>query len=283
MRRRPSLAVGDPPTSRRRSTLLVLVLASLSVLLLDATGGGVVEGLRDGAVDALAPVRSGAGAVLGPVGDLADGLGGGDDDLDEENERLRRRVDELEGERAAVAAGERSLRHALALLEIGWLGDVPAVGARVVGAPVSNFEETVELDKGSGDGVAEGMPVVAARGLVGRVVEVSSQRARVRLLTDPVSAVAVRLVRSGDTSSAEGAGSDEALSALFVETTTRLRPEDLAVTSGLEGGAFPADIPVGRVEEAAPEPGQLSQDVRLRPTVDLDRLDLVRVLRWVPA
>ncbi|MCI3950471.1 MAG: rod shape-determining protein MreC [Acidimicrobiales bacterium] len=160
------------------------------------------------------------------------------------------------------------------------MGDVPAVGARVVGAPVSNLEQTVEIDKGSDDGVAEGMPVVAADGLVGRVAEVSGRRSRVRLITDPASAVGVRLVGSGDTGSAEGEGPGRDLSLLFVEPGTEVERDELVVTSGLEGAAFPADVPVAHVVEAATRPGELSQDVSVRPAADLGRLELVRVLQW---
>jgi rod shape-determining protein MreC len=264
---------------RSRSTLTLLVLASLSAILLDARGPGVVDTVRDGAVDALAPVRSVTAGAVEPVGDLLAGIAGYDD-LEQENERLRQRVDELEGERHASTSERRSLREALDLLEVPWLGDVPAVGARVVGAPVSNLEQTVELDKGSDDGVAEGMPVVASDGLVGRVEEVSGRRSRVRLVTDPGSAVGVRLVGSGDPGSAEGEGPERDLSVLFVEPGTEVEPDELVVTSGLEGAAFPADIPVGHVVEATTRPGELSQDVTLRPAADLGRLELVRVLQW---
>jgi rod shape-determining protein MreC len=264
---------------RSRSTLTLLVLASLSAILLDAQGPGLVDGVRDGAVDALAPVRSVTGAALEPVGDLLAGVAGYDD-LEQENEELRERVDELEGERSGDTSDRRSLREALALLDVPWVGDVPAVGARVVGAPVSNLEETVELDKGSDDGIAEGMPVVAADGLVGRVAEVSGRRSRVRLITDPGSAVGVRLVGSGDPGSAEGEGSDRDLSVLFVEPGTKVEAGELVVTSGLEGAAFPADVPVGHVVEAKARPGELSQDVTLRPAADLGKLELVRVLQW---
>ena len=264
---------------RSRSTLTLLVLASLSAILLDTRGPGVVDQVRDGAVDALAPVRSVTGSALEPVGDLLAGVAGYDD-LEQENEALRARVDELEGEQSARTSDRRSLREALAVLEVPWVGDVPAVGARVVGAPVSNLEQTVELDKGSDDGIAEGMPVVAADGLVGRVAEVSGRRSRVRLITDPGSAVGVRLVGSGDPGSAEGDGPDRDLSVLFVEPGTEVERDELVVTSGLEGAAFPADIPVGHVVEAATRPGELSQDVTLRPAADLDRLELVRVLQW---
>jgi rod shape-determining protein MreC len=264
---------------RSRSTLTLLVLASLSAILLDARGPGVVDTVRDGAVDALAPVRSATGGALEPVGDLLAGVAGYDD-LEQENQELRERVDELEGERSAGTSERRSLREALALLDVPWVGDVPAIGARVVGAPVSNLEQTVELDKGSADGIAEGMPVVAADGLVGRVAEVSGRRSRVRLVTDPGSAVGVRLVGSGDPGSAEGEGPGRDLSLLFVEPGTKVGRDELVVTSGLEGAAFPADVPVGHVVEATTRPGQLSQDVTVRPAADLGRLELVRVLRW---
>ena len=275
------MALGNAPPSRRppRSALVLLVLASLSAMTLDARGPGVVEGVRDGAVDALAPVRSAVGGVLEPAGDLVAGMTGYGE-LEDENAELRQRVAELEGGEAGENASRRALRRALALLEVPWVGDVPSVGARVVGAPVSNLEQTVELDKGADAGVAEDMPVVAADGLVGRVVEVSRRRARVRLVTDPASAVGVRLVGSSDTGSAEGDGPGRDLSLLFVEPDTRVRRDVLAVTSGLEGAAVPADRPVGRVAEVDARPGELAQDVTLEPAADLDRLELVRVLRW---
>jgi rod shape-determining protein MreC len=121
---------------------------------------------------------------------------------------------------------------------------------------------------------------VAADGLVGRVEEVSGRRSRVRLITDPGSAVGVRLVGSGDPGSAEGGGPGRDLSVLFVEPGTEVERDELVVTSGLEGAAFPADIPVGHVVEAATRPGELSQDVTLRPAADLGQLELVRVLQW---
>jgi rod shape-determining protein MreC len=262
-----------------RSTLVLLLLASLSAMALDARGPGLVDEVRDGAVDALAPVRSAAGGVLEPVGDLVAGVAGYDE-LEDENTELRQRVDELEGDEAERTASRRSLRRALALLEVPWVGDVESVGARVVGAPVSNLEQTVELDAGADEGVAEGMPVVAADGLVGRVVEVSGRRSRVRLVSDPASAVGVRLVGSDDTGSAEGDGPGRDLSVLFVEPDTKVRRDELVVTSGLEGAAFPADLPVGFVTEAEARSGELAQDVTVRPAADLDRVELVRVLRW---
>ncbi len=112
------------------------------------------------------------------------------------------------------------------------------------------------------------------------MAEVSGRRARVRLVTDPASAVGIRLTGSGDPGSAEGEGPGRDLSLLFVEPGTKVERDELVVTSGLEGAAFPADVPVGHVVGATTRPGELSQDVHVRPAADLGRLELVRVLQW---
>ena len=58
---------------------------------------------------------------------------------------------------------------------------------------------------------------------------------------------------------------------------------EAVVTSGLQQGLFPPQIPVGRVRGAKITPGQLEQEVTIEPVVDLDRLELVRILIWEPA
>lgn len=268
-------------TGRPRLTLLFLVLSSATVITLDFRGDGteLIDAVRDGAGDALAPVRAAAGDVLDPVGDALSGLTGYGD-LEAENEVLRGRLAELEG---AALAGEEAARErdTLAnLLELQGLGDIPSVGARVISVPISNFEQTIELDKGSSDGITEDMPVVTGTGLVGQVVSVSSDRSTVRLITDPAASVGVRLERSGDVGSAEGDGPGRSLAMAFVETATAVGRQELARTSGLEGAVFPGGIPVGRVVQSRAGAGELEQRVELEPIADLEHLSVVRILRW---
>lgn len=270
-------------TARPRFTLLFLVLSSATVITLDQRGdsSAVIEGVRDGAGDVLAPVREAAGDVLDPVGDALSGLTGYGD-LEAENEALRQRLAELEGSDLAgeAAADERDALQELLGLE--GVGDITSVGARVVSVPISNFEQTIELDKGSTDGVVEDMPVVTGTGLVGQVVSVSRHRATVRLLTDPAASVGVRLERSLDVGIAEGDGPGRPLGVSLVETASDVRPGELVRTSGLEGAVFPGGIPVGRVVERSAGAGDLEQRVELEPIVDLEHLAVVRILLWSP-
>jgi rod shape-determining protein MreC len=201
-------------------------------------------------------------------------------DLEDENAELRARLAELEGAELQSEEAERELRQLQELLDVDWVGDIPSVGARVVTTPVSNYEQTIELDKGTEDGVEEGMPVVTGSGLAGQVVSASDRRATVRLVTDPDSRIAVRLRTSGDLGLVTGEGPDEPLSVDFVEPGTEVHAAELLTTSGLEGAVLPGGIPVGRVVERAQ--GDLEQSVDIRAVADLEHLELVRVLQWTP-
>jgi rod shape-determining protein MreC len=267
---------------RSRATLAFLVLTSVTVITLDARddGAGVVDRVRDTATDAFAPVRDAAGAVLSPVGNVFSGITNYDD-LEDEVARLRSELAERRVAPAQARDAEAQLDELLAQAELAWVRDYPQVPARVVSAPVSNFEQTIELDKGRRDGIAVDMPVIASGGLVGRVVDVSGKRSVVRLITDPRSAIGVRIGAAAETGIAEGEGPGRSLSVGFVEVNADVKRGDLAITSGLEGGSdlYPADVPVGRVVRARKIEGALQQRVELEPLADVGHLRFVKVIR----
>ncbi|HUF32967.1 MAG TPA: rod shape-determining protein MreC [Acidimicrobiales bacterium] len=267
---------------RTRFTLLFLVLFSITIITLDfRSDAGVLGAVRDGAADALAPVRDAVGAVFSPVGDTVGGITGYGE-LEEENARLRDRIAELEGEGHRDEGAAAELGEALRLMRLDDVAGAPTVAARVVSAPISNFEQTIELDRGSKHGIAVDMPVVTGAGLVGRVVNVSGSRATVRLVTDPASAVAVRL-HSGETGVAEGDGPRRPLSLGLIDIGADVSERDVVVTSGLEGSAlpsyFPAGLVVGRVVSVEPAPGEQQLDIRIEPVADLANLRYVRVVQ----
>ncbi len=267
---------------RSRATLLFLILTSVTVITLDfrGDGSGVIGRVRDIAADGLAPVRDGADAVLSPVSHAFSGITGYDD-LEDENARLKARIAELQGRSVVNEDAAAQLRDLLALNKLDWVGDVPQVAAQVVGAPVSNFEQTIELDRGKDDGIDVDMPVVTGDGLVGLVVEASGRRSMVRLITDPGSSVGVRVSRSGEPGIAAGEGPDRMLSVGFIEVDADVRVGDLFVTSGLEGGSdlYPSSIPVGTVTRARKVEGELQQRVLLRPLAKMGDLRYVKVLQ----
>lgn len=267
--------------TRPRFVLLLLILTAITLLTLDGrgTGSGLINKVRGGARDAFAPVSRAANRVFQPVGNFFEGtLHYGD--LKNENARLRAQNEELRGKALQAQDAERERQSLLDQLNLTFVGDIPTVRARVVNTAASNFELTVEIDRGTDAGVAKGMPVVGGAGLVGKVVEASRKRATVLLLTDTSFSVGVRLSASGDVGVADGQGAHKPLNVRLIAPDTKVDKGEVVVTSGLQQSVFPPGIPVGKVASARTPPGALQQEVTLDPVVDLRRLEYVTVLQW---
>ena len=273
------MAVYRGRTTRRRSVVVLLVLTAVTLITLDQRGSGPISTVKGWARDAKAPVENAVNHVIDPVSDWFDGIARAGS-LKSENAHLRKQLAEARGtasqSRNAVRENERLTK----LLHLQFAQDVPSVAARVVDGAPSNFENTVVINRGTHHGVAKGMPVVSGDGLVGRVTEVSKDRATVLLLTDRDFGVGVRLEDTGAQGVANGVAGRSMLALNFVDPDATVKRGELAVTSGLEGARFPPDIPVGTVVSATKHTGDLQQTIALRPLADLETLEFVKVLQW---
>lgn len=270
-------------SSRRRFVFVLLLLTSISLITLDLGGSssGAIGSLRRGAHDVFAPIQSTADHVISPVGDFFGGMTRYGH-VKSENARLKARLAAIEASGLRESDAQRQLKELLDLQHLTWANDLPSMVARVVSTSPSNFQVTVELDRGTAAGIRKGMPVVTAVGLVGRVVEVSKERSTVLLITDGESHVGIRFSGSGDTGVANGAGARQAIPVTFVDAGTSIAPNEVVTTSGLQNAIFPPGIPVGRVRSVAPAADKLALDVTIEPVVDLTHLEFLKVLVWVP-
>ncbi len=270
---------------RRRTwlRLALLVVTAIALLTLDARGsGGVLDTARGAAQEVLGPVRRFGDWVTGPIRNAWQGLIGFDE-LETENAQLRGELAQARASVLRVGELERDRQELLALLDArDVVRAIPRVTARVIDAPVSNFERTILLDRGSRDGIRQGMPVESGDGLIGRVVEVNPSWASVELLTDPNFDVGVRIVRSGDGGLASGLGPRRELDVSYIELETVVIPGETVVTSGFEGSTFPAGMLVGTVTDVEPDAVRGAQRVTVHPAADLERLRWVQVLLYEP-
>jgi rod shape-determining protein MreC len=269
---------------RHRFVLVLLALTSVTVLTLDYRGGGTgaLESVRSTARDAFAPIQSAADHAVSPVAGLFDTVihyG----DLKSQNAALRRQLDAARADAIRGADADRERQGLLALQGLDYAGGLASVPARVVSSTPTNFQLTITLDHGTDSKLAVGMPVVTNAGLVGRVTEVSKLRSTVLLITDPSSNIGVRLANSGKTGVVKGSGAGAPLPMDLIDVDVPVAPDEPVVTSGLEKGLFPPQIPVGRVRSAKAPPGALQQDILVDPSVDLGSLEFVRVLLWTPS
>ena len=199
----------------------------------------------------------------------------------QENDRLRARLARLDQQHeqlTAEALENRRLRSLLSLRErVG--GQV--IAAQVIGRDVSPFFRVtrVEVDRGERDHVREGMPVVAARGLVGQIRRTWGRYSDVLLAVDEGSAVDVIIQRTGSRGMLRGTGEDDRYMSRieYLGRDDDVRVGDLVHTSGL-GQRFPASILVGRITRVVRADSGKFQEVEVAPAVDFSTLDEVLVL-----
>ena len=269
-------------TGRSRLTLILLLVTSVTLLTLDFRGFGPIQSAQDAMRDAFQPIENGVSNVFGPVTDSWSAITEYDD-LEEENAQLRAELDGLRADSISTSNAEQELAAILTELEIEYLDQIPRTTARTVGQ-IGNFSDfTVEIDKGSNDGIAVQMPAVTSGGLIGQVIEVGANRSRIGLMTDPDFNVGVRLVGLDEIAVASGSGDGEPLiieSGIDAETVVQVGTS--AVTSGVHGSLYPPDIPVGLVSDVSVDETTLNQVLEITPTADVENLTFVTVLLYTP-
>jgi rod shape-determining protein MreC len=265
------------PGTRRRTILVLLVVTAVALITLDVGGSGSISTVRGGARDVVNPITGAVDTLVSPVGDWIDGVRGAAS-LKDENARLRRRLDDARGQEDAARAATEENRELKRLLDLPF-DEANSIAAQVVDGAPGNFEHTVQIGKGSSDGVAVDMPVVTGAGLVGSVRAVSRDQATVLLLQDPASGVGVQIEESGTNAVAKGRGDGSAVRLDFVDPAAEVGQGQLVYTSGQRDSRFPGGIPVGTVSAVSKTRGDLQQSVLVAPSVDFSRLDYVKVLR----
>jgi len=193
-----------------------------------------------------------------------------------ENRRLREDVERLNEEVTRLREQAQATQRLERLLAFRTQFPGRAIGARVIGRDSSQWFAVILVDRGSQDGVRRNAPVVAAEGLVGRVLAVTPTTAQVLLISDARSAVGVVLQQSREAGVVEGQG-QTLLRLKYISRSREITPGELLVTSGLSG-MFPRGLPVGAVASVVREQGALYQEAVVRPAASLDHLEEVLIL-----
>ncbi len=274
---------------RRRAALAVFI--GLSVVMLTAyfgeSAGGVFHTLQRGAQEALAPFETGTDRALKPFRDLF-GWFGDTIDAKDENERLQGEVEALRKRLAEADTATRDASQLRGLVKLGRQDGFPQgtdpLAARVIAHSPTIWYSTVKIDKGSGDGVEENQPVIAAGGLVGKVTRVTGGTSEVTLITDASSAVSAQVMPNGANGIVKPElGKPEDLLLDFIQKGRRVTKGTTVVTSGFRSSEvesrFPRGIPIGRVSRVDLDEVELYQRVHVQPFADLRRIDFVQVLR----
>lgn len=278
------MAPVSPGHKPSRTVLVLLLLASFTVITLDVRGGpdSPVEPVRSAVGSVLGPAESAAAAVVRQFRAVPDffhtnaGLRADVARLKAQNDALRGRlaVTDVDRNRAAeldaLLASSRSTGYSL-------------VPARVVAmGPAQSFSRTVTIDAGTSSGVHPDMTVLNGDGLVGRVVHANRTTATVLLIVDQESVVGGRLGSDMEVGFVRGrgdVGNGARLDLDLVDSSASPGRDDVVVTWGSRNGApYVSGVPIGRVLAVYSSPRQLSQRAVVQPFVDFSSLDTVGVV-----
>jgi rod shape-determining protein MreC len=267
--------------TRGRFLLAAVVVSSLLLITIDSgNGSGAVASLRSTAHNIISPVQSVVNDAFQPLRDVAGGITTYGS-LKNENEELRRQISDLRGQLRHIRGVGNELPELEKLLDLPTVADATGIAARVTAGAPGNFERTVTLDKGSSEGLRVGYPVVTGDGLVGTITQVAGHSANVTLLDSPTLGVGVRLT----TSNTEGitvakAGERNLTIGFLSDSNVKAQKGELVLTSASANEAFPPDIVVGTVVSYSKPLQDLAPTITIAPTVNLDDLDFVKVLRF---
>lgn len=266
---------------RRRIVLVLLLVTSLALITLDSRdgGGGLVASIRSTSRDALSPAQNAVEDLTKPVSEWWSGTFSAGR-LARENKRLKRELGVVHGGLATGRAATRENRLLRANQSLTFAPDIQNVAAEVIAASPGNFEDTIAINRGTADGVAIGMPVVAGEGVIGRISGVARSRSTIRLITDPYSGIGVRFSLTNTFAVAKGRSGSALMRVDFVAPDTTVKKGEFIVTSGLQNAAYPSGLPVGKVASVKRSAANLDQTIYALPLVDMRRIQFVRVLLW---
>lgn len=272
----------QPRRSRPLILLLVVILGAFVIIILDTRGY-------------LYPINNALQSMFRPINiTLTEARGTSVDFIQTARDfrTLRQRNNELEAlverltvenlQLAEVVLENEQLRTFLEFAQTNPTYDFRGgqIIARVISEGSNPYSNTIRIDLGETHGIRQGMPVVTDRGLVGRIVDVQAYTSTILLFNDAYSSVNAMTQTSRAPGVLKGRTGQHPLLDL-IPPDIEVSVGEIVITSGL-GSRFPKGIVVGQVVELLQNDNQAFQQAIVRPTVDLDRLELVLVITSFP-
>ena len=201
------------------------------------------------------------------------------DTLKQENQDLHQKNNEYEEklrELESIKAENETLKQYLNLTQR--YKDYKTVPANIINRDISNYSKTIVINVGAKDGIKENMTVIAAEGLVGYVIAVTENTAKVQTIIDSSSSTSCLLSTSRDSIVCKGVLNDKKnIKAMYIATDATVAQGDTIETSGL-GGIYPKGIYVGTILKIENSTDLSNRYALVELGVDFDKLETVLVV-----
>ncbi|MFH1459102.1 MAG: rod shape-determining protein MreC [Candidatus Omnitrophota bacterium] len=149
--------------------------------------------------------------------------------------------------------------------------------AQVIGKEPTNWLDSLIINKGTNHNIFINQPIMDASGLIGKIIEVGNDWAKVLLISDLNSRVVVLVQRTREEGMLEGIGRGMCrLKYLPLDADVKLN--DIVISAGV-GGVYPKGLLVGRVESIRLQRGGIYKSCIIKPAVKLSQVEEVLCLK----
>lgn len=194
-------------------------------------------------------------------------------ELQEKNSKLEQSLRELEN----IRTENETLKEYLGLTEK--YGEYKTIPGYVINKEISNYSKTIIINIGKEDGIEENMTVIADEGLVGHVISVTENTAKIRTIVDTSSSISCLMSSGKDSIVCKGTlDNNSELKAMYIPTDANLVQGDSVDTSGL-GGIYPKGIHVGTVKKIVSTKNMTDRYALVETAVDFNKLNTVLVVK----
>lgn len=194
------------------------------------------------------------------------------DALKQENAQLQQQQMEMN----VIKAENDNLKAYLNLSET--YDQYEIVPGYVINRDFSNYESNIIINIGKKQGIAEDMVVVSTEGVVGYIISVTDNSAKVRILTDTTSAISARSNSGAETIVCRGIlEQNNVLKGEYLEPEDKIATGDIIETNGL-GGIYPKGLKIGEVTDVVETKNVSDRYVLIKTYVDFSKLDNVAVI-----
>lgn len=192
-------------------------------------------------------------------------------ELTYKNSELEKQVRELE----IIKAENETLKEYLGLTQK--YSNYNAIPAYIISKDVSNYSSIYVINVGKKDGIDVDMTVIADEGLIGYVISVTENTAKVETIIDPASAVTASMRGTDDSVVCKGSLEDGMIKATYIPTNANISEGDIVETSGM-GGIYPKGITIGKIKDVENTLNKLDRYAWIQPAVDFSKVETVLVI-----
>lgn len=265
----------------KKSTVIGIIITSLILIFVVAVSNSKIEKISQIGK----PFTSFTNSIQNGMVCLKNKIAGNDsffinvEEMKSENENLKKKNIELEQslrELEILKAENATLKEYVNLTDK--YTEYTTYPAYVIQSDISNYSKIIIINAGKKDGIDVNMTVISDKGLVGHVISVTDDTAKVQTIIDTSSTVTSTISTTRDSIIAKGViDSNNQLQASFIPTEANVLEGDSVETSGI-GGIYPKGIHIGTIKKVVNTKNITNRYAIIETAVDFSKLETVLVI-----